>query len=88
LFSFWGNVLMPRYMGNGAVKLQGLAKLAQLCVLSLFKCFTLQAFQFYADGVIVALASAPVLRLACMPSAVIDTDKLPKGTVAPDIKVG
>ena len=67
---------MPRDMGNGAVKLQGLAKLAQLCVLSLFKCFTLQAFQFYADGVIVALVSAPVLRLACMPSAVIDTDKL------------
>lgn len=78
---------MPRKMGNRILKVQRLAKLAQLCVLSHFKWVTLQALKLYAYGVIIAITSAPVLRLACMPSAVVDADKLPKGAVAPDVEV-
>ncbi len=78
---------MPRKMGNGILKVQRLAKLTELCVLSLFKWVTFEALKLYAYGVIVAMASAPILRLSCMPSAVVDADKLPKCAVASNIKV-
>ncbi len=78
---------MPCQMGNRMVMVQLLAKLAQLCVLSFFKWLTFQAFKFYANRVVIALASAPVMGLACVPSAVVNADKLPQGAIASDVKV-
>jgi hypothetical protein len=53
----------------------------------LFKWLTFQAFKFYANRVVIALASAPVMGLACVPSAVVNADKLPQGAIASDVKV-
>lgn len=52
-----------------------------------FKAVTFQAFELDAHRVVVAVAAAPVMRLARVPCPVVGADKLPKGAIAPDIKM-
>lgn len=78
---------MARHMGDGVALAQVLAKLAQTCVLCVFEDIALQAFQFNADRIVIALGTTSVLGLSGMPRPVVGADKLPQAAVTPDVKV-
>jgi hypothetical protein len=61
--------------------------LYQLIVLRGFKFIAFQAFQLNANGIVVAVAAAPVARDARMPSTLLATDKLPNFASALDEEV-
>ena len=82
LLSAGCNVFMPRQMCNGVVLPDVPAKFGQAPVLRVFESITLEALEFNADRVVIAIASPAVLRLPRMPGAVIAADKLPQGAVA------
>ena len=72
-----GNVFVASDIGNGVVIANGLAQPLQRQILRRFEVQALQAFEFYADGVIIAaVAPAPVAD-ACMPGSVVTAHKLP-----------
>ena len=81
------NVLMAGDVCYRVVPVQGLAQLAQLHVLGVFEYTALQAFEFDADGVVIALGASSVLRLTGMPGPIVGTDKLAKVSVSPNKKV-
>ena len=63
------------------------AKAAERFVLRGFKVFPLHAFELDADGVVVAVVTAPVARNPSMPGALLCADKLPQLTTAPDVEM-
>ena len=68
---------MTRNMGNGVLLPQGLAQVDQGGVLGRFERFVLQAFEFDADRVIVALVATPIARCPRVPGALVTVDELP-----------
>ena len=56
-------------------------------VLRSFKNIALHAFEFYANGVVIAIVPASVSGNAGMPGAVIAAYELPEAAVAPDIEM-
>jgi hypothetical protein len=78
---------MPRQVGDGVAKRQVLAQTGKTLVLSSLKPFTLQTFQFYADGVVIAVPAAAVFGSAGMPGPVIAADELHQRAIASNVKV-
>lgn len=78
---------MARNGGDGVVACNGGAKAGKGFVLKAFECVTFQAFQFDADGKIVAILASAVARLARVPGAVVATDELPQRTVSSYVEV-
>lgn len=69
---------MPSDVPNGVALGQGVAKLGEAVVLCIFKKLAIQAFQLNANAVVIAVGTASVSRSACVPSALVATDKLPE----------
>lgn len=74
-------------MGAAVVLSDGGAQSRQALVLRAFKHIALQAFKLNADGVVVAVFTALVARLPCVPSALVSADKLPEFAIAANIKM-
>src|SRR5256885_12121939 len=64
-------------MGHGVARRDGVAQGIERRVLGRLEPQALQAFEFYADGVVVAAVAAPPAGSACMPGARIAVHKLP-----------
>ncbi len=87
LFPARCNVFVSRYVCNGIDEPQVLTKSGQAPVLGIFKAVAFESFELNADRVVIAARSPSVLRLPCVPGAVIATDKLPKGAISANVKV-
>ncbi len=87
LLSAGGDVFMPCQIGDGVVLPQSPAKIHQALVLGLFKGVALQAFEFNADRIVIALGASTVVGLPRMPGAVVTAHELPKRAVPADVKV-
>jgi hypothetical protein len=87
LFPAGRKVFMPSDVRDGVVASQILAKSCQAPVLGVFKEIALEAFEFNADRIVVAIGSPTVLRWPCMPGALVATDELPKRAIAANVKV-
>jgi hypothetical protein len=74
-------------MCDGVLLTQGKAQLRKTVVLRRFKCFTFQALQLNANGVVIAIGSAAILRHASVPSPIVAADKLPNTSGAFNEKV-
>lgn len=72
---------MPRQVRDGVVLPDVPTQFGQAPVLCVFKSITLEALEFNADRVVIAIASPAVLGLPRMPGAVIAADKLPQRSV-------
>lgn len=84
----WSDLFVPRDVLDGVTLCNVVADPDQGLVLSGFEGEALQALQFNADGIVVALAPATVDRLPCMPGSLIAVHKLPQCTGALDEKMG
>ena len=69
------------------VPVQGQAQAAQLIVLGVLEHIALQAFEFDADRVVIALGTSSVLGLSGMPGPIVGADKLPQTAVPPYVEV-
>ena len=79
---------MAGHIGQWVVLRHGRHQVYQGLVLRRREGVALQAFEFHADGVVVAVVPAPVMRLASVPGAVVAADKLPETAVSADKEVG
>ena len=86
-FAAWRNVLMARHMCNGVVSMQVKAQTTQLLILGVLEHIALQAFEFDANRVVIALGAASVLGLTGVPGTIVGADKLPQAAVTPNIEV-
>jgi len=78
------NVLMACQCGNRVLPRARWQQAQQAPVLRGLEGVALQAFEFDADGEIIAVVAPPVAGGACVPGAVIATHELPQRTVTPD----
>jgi len=83
-----GNVLVSGQVLNGIVLQEAGTKSTQGFVLLCLKTFALQAFEFNANGVIVAVVPSAVMGHACVPGFVVTTDHLNQFALSADEKVG
>ena len=81
------NVFVARHMPDGVACGDVLAKRSQPVVLRGLEVETFQAFEFDADGIIVAVAATPVGGRPCVPCALVAIHKLPQRTGAVDKKM-
>ncbi len=86
-FSAWGDVFVARNVGNRIVLHEAGAQVGQSGVLRRLKGLTLQALQFDADAVIVAVGTTSVAGNTGVPGAVVTADKLPDHPAALNEKV-
>ena len=87
-FSARRYVLMAGHVGQRVLLRHGGDQVGQGLVLHGGEGVALQALEFHANGVVVAVVPPPVARWAGVPSAVVATDKLPQAAVTADEKVG
>ena len=80
-------MLVTRNVGDRVASDQRLAQCGQGLVLCWLKPSALQAFEFNADGVVVAVVSPAVMGTTGMPRAVVTADELPEFTVPTDVEV-
>ena len=76
-FTAWCDVLMARNVRDGVLLAKCQTKLRQAFVLSSFKVVALKAFQFNANGVVVAIAATSITGGAGVPGPLLATYKLP-----------
>ena len=80
-------MLVTGNMCDGAGLKKRRAQRCQGFVLGQFKALAFQTFQFNTDGIVIAVASAPIAGIAGMPGAVLTRHKLPQRARAADKKV-
>ena len=78
MFSAGRKVLMTGQVRDRVMQKQRSTDAAQGLVLCSFKQPAFQTFEFYADGVVVAVAPAAITGLASVPSPIIAADELPQ----------
>ena len=87
LFAAWRHMFVTGDVGDRVAPDQCLAQSGEALVLGRLKPFALQAVEFNADGVVVAVVASAVMGTTGVPRAVVTADELPKFTVSTDIEV-
>lgn len=78
---------MPSDMRYGVAPKKFLQQLGEAGILSVFKRFAFQSFEFDADRIVVAIAATAIVRNACMPGTCIAVHELPYRAIALDIEM-
>ena len=81
-------MLVPGDVVHRVLRGDGAAKLLQGLVLGGFEAQAFQAFQLYANGVVVAAIAPAPLAYAGMPGTVVAADELPDLALARDKEMG
>ena len=87
IFALRRDVLMTGNMGNGVVLANACAQRIERFVLFWLKRLALQAFEFNANGVIVAVSASTVVRDAGMPRSLVAAHQLDQLAVPADEKM-
>ena len=87
-FSTRCDVFMPRNMRRWVVLHEGCAQACQRVILTVFEDCALDPLKLDTYRMVIAVATALITRNTGVPRALITADKLPKFTLALDVKVG
>ena len=87
IFALWRDVLMTGNMGNGVVLANARAQRIERFVLFWLKRLPFEAFEFNANGVIVAVSATTVARGTGMPRSIVAAHQLDQLAVPADEKM-